>query len=62
MSTDQRYMSDCPKCGAKRLYERACPQCGFPPHYPMHHTQVLSDEEPLELEASRKPRKNPSDE
>ena len=39
------YMSDCPRCGAKRLYERACPQCGFPPHFPMHHSQALSDEE-----------------
>jgi hypothetical protein len=38
-------MSDCPRCGAKRLYDRACPQCGFPPHFPMHHSQVLSDEE-----------------
>jgi hypothetical protein len=39
------YMSDCPRCGARRLYDRACPQCGFPPHFPMHHSQVLSDEE-----------------
>lgn len=43
--TQQPYMSDCPRCGAKRRYERACPQCGFPPHTPMHHSQVLSDEE-----------------
>jgi ribosomal protein L32 len=47
------YMSDCPRCGAKRLYDRACPQCGFPPHYPMHHSHVLSDEE-VEEEANEK--------
>jgi hypothetical protein len=43
-------MSPCPRCGAERPgYHRACPQCGFPPHFPMHYSQVLSEEEIAEL-------------
>jgi hypothetical protein len=43
-------MSDCPRCGSKRLYDRVCQECGFPPHTPMHYTQVLSGEEQVEAE------------
>ena len=39
-------MSPCPRCGAERPgYHRACPQCGLPPHFPMHYTEVLCEEE-----------------
>jgi len=39
--SEQKYMSDCPRCGAKRLYDHACPSCGLWPHTPMHEAVVL---------------------
>ena len=51
-------MSPSPRCGAERTYERACPKCGFPPHYPMHYTQVLTDEEIAEITNEQRTTKN----
>jgi len=51
-----RNMTPCPKCGSERPgYHVVCPQCGLPPHFPMHYTQVFNDEEIAEIEREQMP-------